>query len=408
MEVLYRKCGGLDVHKDSVVACARLARGSKVERLLEPFGTTTGELLRLQAWLRAHGITHVAMEATGVYWKPVWHMLAGHFELVLGNAQEIKNVPGRKTDVNDATWIADLLAHGLIRSSFVPPQPIAELRDLTRTRKQLVAERSQHVLRIQKVLEDANVKLASVVADILGVSGRAMLEAMVRGVTEPQRLAKLADGRLKATPAQLEDALLGRVRDHHRFMLRLHLGQIDALDHSIILVESRIEELLVPFEASVDRLKTIPGVKEVAVAVLLAEIGNDMSKFPTAAHLVSWACLAPRNDESAGKRRSTRTRKAQWLKATLVQAAWGAVRQKDTYLHAQFHRIRARRGAKKAILAVAASILTAAYHIIKNETLYQDLGPDYFQRHDRHKAAHRLVQRLQHMGYSVQLQPIAA
>jgi transposase len=408
MEVLHRKCAGLDVHKDSVVACARLARGSKVERLLEQFGTTTRELLRLQEWLRAHGVTHVAMEATGVYWKPVWHVLAGHFELVLGNAKEIKNVPGRKTDVNDATWIADLLAHGLIRGSFVPPEPIGELRDLTRTRKQLVAERSQHVQRIQKVLEDANVKLASVVADILGVSGRAMLEAMVRGESDPQRLAKLAHGRVKATPQELEDALLGRMRDHHRFMLRLHLSQIDALDQSITAIESRVEQLLLPFAELVKRLQTTPGVKEVAVAVLLAEIGSDMSKFPTAAHLVSWACLSPRNDESAGKRRSTRTRKAQWLKATLVQSAWAAVRQKDTYLHAQFHRIRARRGGKKAILAVAASILTAAYHIIKNGTQYQDLGPDYFQRHDRRKAAFRLVQRLQHMGYTVQLQPVAA
>lgn len=406
MEVLHRKCAGLDVHKDSVMACARIARG-KAEYQVETFGTTTRELLRLQDWLRSYEVTHVAMEATGVYWKPVWHILSGQFELILGNAKEIKNVPGRKTDVKDATWISDLLAHGLIRSSFVPPQPIGELRDLTRTRKQLVAERSQHVQRIQKVLEDANLKLASVVTDILGLSGRAILNAIVGGERDPRSLAKLADPRVKATQAELEDALFGRVRDHHRFLFRLHLDQIDTLDRAIASIEARMEEVLLPFGPLVERLKTIPGVKEVAAAVILAEVGNDMSKFATAGHLVSWACLAPGNDVSAGKRRSTRTPKAQWLKATLVQAAWAAVKRKDTYLQAQFHRIRARRGAKKAILAVAASILTAAYHILKDNSTFRDLGPDYFQRHDRNRAAHRLVQRLNAMGYSVQLQAAA-
>lgn len=407
MEVLHPKCAGLDVHKDSVVACARVVSGGKVARSIETFGTTTRDLLRLLEWLQSHQVTHVAMEATGVYWKPVWHVLAGELALVLANAKEIKNVPGRKTDVNDATWIADLLAHGLIRGSFVPDEPIRELRDLTRTRKQLVAERTQHVQRLQKVLEDANVKLASVVSDILGVSGRAMLEAMIRGQRDPAKLAELADGRLKATRSQLENALTGRVRDHHRFMLRLHLGQIDGLDHAIATVEGRVEDVLLPFAATVARLKTIPGIKDVAAAVLLAEIGHDMTKFPTAGHLVSWACLAPRNDESAGKRRSTRTRKGDWLKATLIQAAWAAVREKNTYLNAQFHRIRARRGAKKAVLAVAASMLTAAYYIIKNETEYQDLGADYFQRRDRGAAAIGLVQRLRKMGYEVELRAVA-
>lgn len=406
MEVLHRKCAGLDVHKDSVMACVRIARG-KAEYHVQTFGTTTRELLRLQDWLRSYEVTHVAMEATGVYWRPVWHMLSGQFELILGNAKEIKNVPGRKTDVKDATWISDLLAHGLIRSSFVPPQPIGELRDLTRTRKQLVAERSQHVQRIQKVLEDANLKLASVVTDILGLSGRAILNAIVRGEWDPKALAKLADPRVKATQAELEDALFGRVRDHHRFLFRLHLDQIDTVDRAIGSVEGRMDEVLLPFGPQVERLKTIPGVKDVAAAVILAEVGNDMSKFATAGHLVSWACLAPGNDVSAGKRRSTRTPKAQWLKATLIQAAWAAVKRKDTYLHAQFHRIRARRGAKKAILAVAASILTAAYHVLKNDTSYQDLGPDYFQRRDRNRAARRLVQRLNALGYAVQLQPAA-
>lgn len=408
MDVVHARCAGLDVHKDTVVACVRLAQGRKVERAVETFGTTTRELLRLLEWLGSHGVTHAAMEATGVYWKPVWHVLAGELELVLGNAKEIKHVPGRKTDVNDATWIADLLAHGLIRGSFVPPEPIQELRDLTRTRKQLVAERTQHVQRIQKVLEDANVKLSSVVSDILGASGRAMVEAMVRGESDPGRLAELAHGRLRAPRAQLEEALHGRVREHHRFLLRLHLSQVDALEAAIGLLEGRVEELLAPFADLLERLQTIPGVREVASSVLLAEIGADMSHFPTAAHLVSWACLAPRQDESAGKRRSTRTKKGQWLKAVLIQAAWAAVREKkDTYLRAQFHRIRARRGSKKAIVAVAASILTAAYHIIRDGTEYHDLGPDYFHRRDQKQAAFRLVQRLQNLGYVVRLEAAA-
>jgi transposase len=347
------------------------------------------------------------MEATGVYWKPVWHVLIGHVALLLGNAKEIKNVPGRKSDVKDAAWIADLLAHGLIRASFVPPEPIQELRDLTRTRKQLVGERGQHVQRIQKVLEDANVKLSSVVTDILGVSGRAMLDALLQGEGDPERLARLAHGRLRATHAQLTAALDGTIRDHHRFMLRVHLRQIDALDAAITMVEARVEQLLLPFAALVERLRTIPGVSRIVIAVLLAELGPDMTVFPTAGHAVSWACLAPRLDQSAGKRRSTRTRRGQWLKAVLTQAAWAAVRQKNSYLHAQFHRIRARRGAKKAIIAVAASILTAAYHMIKNETEYQDLGADFFQRRDKKTAAFRLVQRLQHMGYTVQLSTAA-
>lgn len=408
MEVLYARAAGLDVHKETVVAGVRLARGAEVERHVETFGTTTRELLRLVEWLSAHGVMQVGLEATGVYWKPVWHVLEGHFPLILGNAQEIRNVPGRKTDASDAAWLADLVAHGLIRSSFVPPEPIQELRDLTRTRTQLVRERSQHVQRIQKVLEDANVKLSSVVSDLLGVSGRAILEAIVRGESEPTRLAALAHARLKASKAELEEALEGRVREHHRFLLRLHLRQIDALESSVALLEQRVEELLLPFADLVRRLQTIPGVGEAVASVLLAEIGADMSAFPTAAHLVSWTGLAPRQDMSAGKRRSSRTRKGKWAKAVLVQAAWAAVRQKEpTYLKAQFYRLRARRGAKKAIVAVAASIVTAAYHIIRDGSAYQDLGGDYFQRRDQERHAFRLVERLQKLGYVVQLQTAA-
>jgi transposase len=408
MEVLHQRCAGLDVHKKVVVACVRIAEGSRVTRELKEFGTSTRELYTLLEWLQSLHVTHVAMEATGVYWKPVWHILEGHLELVLGNAKEIKNVPGRKSDVKDATWIADLLAHGLIRGSFVPPTEIQELRDLTRTRSQLTKERSRHVLRLQKVLEDANLKLDSVVSDLVGVTGRAILEALVRGETDPKKLARLAHPRLKATPRELQEALFGRVREHHRFMLELHLRQVDALDRAIERIEGRTAELLRPFEDVVERLQTIPGIKGITAAVVLAEIGMEMNRFPTSSHLVSWACLAPTQNESAGKRGSTRTRKAKWLKATLIQAGWAGSRKKNTYLNAQFHRIRSRRGAKKAVIAVAASMLTAAYHIIRDGVEYQDLGADYFQRQDRSRAAQRLVKRLGSLGYAVQIQPLAA
>jgi len=412
MEVLYARCAGLDVHKETVMACARLAAGASVARERETFGTTTRELVRLLEWLEHHGVTHVALEATGVYWKPVWHVLVGHVTLVLGKASDMKQVPGRKSDVKDAEWIADLLAHGLIRASFVPPEPIQELRDLTRTRRQLCGEHTQHVQRVQKVLEDANVKLASVLSDIVGASGRAMLDALCAGEHDLARIAALAHGRVKASQAELVAALDGTLRDHHRFLLRVHLRQIDALDAAIATLEARTEQCLRPFAKRLRRLKTIPGVSDIVAAVLLAEIGPDMNVFPTAAHLVSWACLAPRLDGSAGKQRSTRTRKGQWLKAVLIQAAWASVRAKrgakaETYLHAQFHRLRARRGAKKAIVAVAASILTAAYHMLKNDTDYQDLGAQHFQRRAGKDVAYRLKRRLEEMGYSVELSTAA-
>lgn len=407
MQVLHPRCAGLDVHKQTVVACVRLARGRKVSRQVQTFGTTTGELLRLLEWLQRERVTQVAMEATGVYWKPVWHILEGHLSLVLANAREVKHVPGRKSDVTDAEWIADLLAHGLIRASFVPPAPIQELRDLTRTRKQLVRERTSHVQRLQKVLEDANIKLDNVVTDLLGLSGRAMLEAMLRGESEPARLAKLAHPRLRATPAELKEALTGRVTEHHRFLLRLHLAQVDAVDAAIQTLERRLEEKLAPFRAAYEHLQTIPGVSQTVAAVLLAEAGADMSIFPSAAHLVAWAGLCPRLEESAGKRKSTRTRRQNWLKTTLIQAAWAAIKTKDSYLRAQFLRLKARRGAKKAIVAVAASMLTAAYHMLKNDVEYQDLGADYFQRRTREKHVFQLVQRLRHLGYHVELRAAA-
>jgi transposase len=403
MEVLYPRCGGLDVHEQSVVACVRLMGGGKVQRIVETFGTTTRELLRLLEWLQGHGVTHVAMESTGVYWKPVWHLLEGHFTLVLGNPKEMRNVPGRKSDVQDAVWIADLLAHGLIRSSYVPAAPIQALRDLTRTRTQLSRERARHVQRIQKVLEDANVKLTRVLSDILGLSGRAILQALIRGEQDPARLAALAHPRVKATPAQLAEALEGRVTKHHRFLLQLHLGQVESLEGAIQALEGQVEAQLAPFRRQVEHLLTMPGIHLIVAAILLAEIGVEMKHFPTAGHLVAWACLCPQQDESAGKRRNTRTRKQRWLKTALVQAAWAAVKKRDSYLHAQFVRLRARRGAKKAIVAVAASMLTAAYHMLRDDEDYQDLGADYFHKQDREKAARQLVRRLRNLGYEVEV-----
>jgi transposase len=408
MEVLYPRCAGLDVHQQTVVACARVASGSTVHQEVRTFATTTGDLLALADWLTAHGCTHVAMESTGVYWKPIWHVLDGHFELILANALQIRSVPGRKTDVNDATWIADLLAHGLIRSSFVPPAPIHELRDLTRTRKQLVREIAQHTLRIQKVLEDANLKLTSVLSDVMGMSGRAMIEAIIRGEPDPERLADLSQGRLNASRPAVIAALQGRVTPHHRFLLRVHLTQIDALEGAVRDVEARLGEALAPFQAAVDRLMTIPAVGRTVARVIVAEIGVDMSRFPTAGHLVSWAGLCPRQAESAGKRLSTRTRPGNpWLKTTLVQVAWVAARTRNTYLRAQFLRLKSRRGPKKAILAVAASMVTAAYHILKEETTYQDLGSDYFERRDKGQITRRLIRRLEQLGLSVEVKPAA-
>jgi transposase len=408
MEVLYPHCAGLDVHKDTVVACVRHMANGSVRREVRTFKTTTKELLSLSEWLAAEGCTHVAMEATGVYWKPVWHILSdGDFTLLLANAAHVKNVPGRKTDVNDATWLADLLTHGLIRGSFVPDQQTQEMRDLLRTRKQLVRERSRHIQRLQKTLEDANVKLDSVISDIVGLSGRRMIEALITGETEPGALAALAHRRIKATPDQLEAALRGHVTRHHRFLLRLHLQQIDALDAAIEQIDQEVDADVEPFRAAIALLTTIPGVSELSARIILAEIGHDMSRFPTAGHLISWAGLCPRNDESAGKRRSVRMRKgAPWLKTTLVQCAWAASRKKASYLQAQFHRLRARRGAKKAIGALAASILTTVYHMLIGGELYHDLGPDHFDRRAKTTQTRRLVTRLQNLGYAVQITPL--
>jgi len=407
MEVIHPRCAGLDVHKQTVVACARITGQGPLVQEVRTFATTTSGLLELADWLESLGVEHVAMEATGVYWKPVWHVLEGHFELVLANAAHVKNVPGRKTDVNDSMWLADLLAHGLIRASFVPPVAVQELRTLTRTRKQFVRERTSHVQRIEKVLEDANLKITSLLSDIMGKSGRAVLHALIDGQSDPQRLASYVVGnRLKASRAELVEALSGRIRAHHRFMLQLHLGHIDALDKAIADIEKEVGLGLQPFRQAARLLSTMPGLSQVSANVVVAEIGIDMSRFATPGHLLSWACLCPRNDESAGKRRSTRLRRGGiWLKTTLVQAAWAAVKVKGSYLQAQFHRIRARRGAKKAIIAVAASMLTAAWHMLRDGTEWHDLGAAHFDRADATKTANRLIRRLQQIGYTVHAVP---
>jgi transposase len=408
MKTLHKRCAGLDVHKQEVVACRRVVTRGKATYEVRRFATTTKGLMELADWLEEAQCTHVAMEATGVYWKPVWHILEGRFTLLLANAAHIKGVPGRKSDVNDATWIADLLAHGLIRASFVPPQPIQELRGLTRTRKQFTREIVQHTQRIQAVLEEANIKLSSVITDILGQSGRRMLKAIIGGETDPDRLAGLGGPRLAAPRAALRDTLYGRIRDHHRFLLGHHLATIEQLEATITAFDARIEAALAPFRDTIERLKEIPGLSEASVQILLAEIGTDMAPFPTAGHLLSWAGLVPRLDESAGKRRSTRIRKgAPWLKPVLVQCAWASARKKNSYFQAQFLRLKGRAGPKKAAVAVAASILETAYHMIKDGTCYQDLGADHFVRRNPIREAEKLARRIRSLGFDVDIRAAA-
>jgi len=416
MEVIHERVAGLDVHKKTVVACVRLQSSSKVRRESRTFETTTAGLEMLLAWLTEMGCTHVAMEATGVYWKPVWTILSeGDFELILANASHIKNVPGRKTDMKDAEWIADLLACGLIRASFVPDRVIQDLRSLMRTRKQFVREQTRQVQRIQKTLEEGNIKLDAVISDILGANGRRMIEAMIAGESNPQKLAALADRRLKASPTELRDALHGRLTDTHRFLLQTHLKQWDELDATIAGIDRQVDVVIsgmaqpMVFRALIVLLCTIPGVGKLAAITILAEIGPDMSRFRTAGHLVAWSGLCPGQNQSAGKRKPSRLRKgAPWLKTMLVQCAWAAKRQKNSYYRAQFYRLAGRRGPQKAICAVAASILTAVYHMLKDGTPHADLGADYFDRRPTEAKARRLVAQLNKLGYEVQIQPIAA
>src|SRR5215467_10742019 len=400
MEVLYRVCCGLDVHKKTVAACLRVpgSTGARSEDI-RTFGTTTRELLQLADWLAAAGCTHVAMESTGVYWRPVYQILEGPLEILLVNAQHIKAVPGRKTDIKDCQWIARLLEHGLLRASFVPPAPVRELRELTRYRRQLIEERAREANRVQKVLETANIKLGDVATDVLGASGRAMLTALIAGERDAEKLAALAQGLLRKKEAQLREALVGRVTDHHAFMLQGLLSHIEFLDQQIALFDTRIVAQTRPFAAALERLDTIPGVARRSAEQILAELGDDMGRFPTAAHAASWTGICPGNHESAGKRQSGRTRKGnRWLRATLIECARGAVRTRGSYLAAQYHRIARRRGDKKAIVAVAHSIVVAAWHVLRYGVPYHDLGHDHFDRLERDRLVRYHTRRLADLG----------
>jgi transposase len=410
MEVLYPRCCGLDVHKREVVAClVSIEPDGTVRKEVRAFGTMTPDILALADWLAAHGVTHVAMESTGVYWKPLWNLLEESFILLLVNARHVKAVPGRKPDVRDCEWLAELLRHGLLTGSFVPERPQRELRELTRYRSSLVRERTAAANRLQKTLEGANIKLASVATDILGKSGREILAALVAGETDGVALAQLAQGRLREKIPQLERALVGCVGPHQRFLVAEQVAHIDYLDEAIARVSAEIAERVRPDADAIGRLDTIPGVGQAVAEALVAEIGADMERFPTAKHLASWAGLCPGNHESAGNRRSGRTRKGSpWLRACLVQAAHAAARTKGTYLAAQYRRLAARRGRAKAAIAVAHSILIITYHLLTDGTVYYDLGSNYFDERERQAVERRLVHRLQRLGYQVSLEPVAS
>jgi transposase len=407
MDVIYPRCAAIDVHKRTAVASVGwVDEQGQHQRQTRTFSTMTADIERLRAWLAEHGVTHVAMESTGVFWKPLFNVLEEGFAVVLANAAHVKAVPGRKTDVRDSEWLLELMQHGLIRGSFIPPAEVRELRDLTRYRTGLIQERTREANRIQKVLEDANIKLAAVASDVLGVSGRQMLEAIIAGETDPRALAGLARRKLRRKQAELEQALTGRVKPHHRLLLRELLDHVDYLDRAIARVSASIEERTRPFAAALALLCSIPGVKQRTAEVLLAEIGADMSRFPTARHLCSWAAVCPGNHESGGKRRSGQTRKGnRWLRAALLQAAWAAARVKGGYFGAQFRRIARRRGEKRAAVAVAHSILTVVYHVLTDRVPYEELGATYFDRLEPGKLVRYHLRRLAELGYGVYLEP---
>ena len=408
MEVVYRRCCGLDVHQKTVVACRRIiGQNGKLDAQVRTFSTMTRDLLALSDWMAEAGVTHVAMESTGVFWKPIWNILEGRFEILLVNARHIKQVPGRKTDVKDCEWIAQLLQHGLLRGSFVPPTPIRELRDLTRHRAKLVGDRTSVVNRIHKTLEDANIKLGAVASDILGVSGLAMIKAIVEGEEDSEKLAELACRRLRGKIPDLRLALHGRVRDHHRFLLKTLLDHLAFLNSQIARLDERIDEVARPFQEAVQRLTTIPGIQKRTAENLIAEIGPNMEQFPSAAHLASWGGLCPGNNESAGKRKSGKTPKGnRWLGRCLTEASWAAARTKNTYLAAQYRRLAPRRGKKRAIVAVAHTILVAAYYMLRSSVSFHELGPDYFDRLHPESLTRYLVRRLEKLGHKVTLEPL--
>jgi len=412
MDIVHTHCAGLDVHKKTVVATILVPDGQGgLHKETRTFETMTVDLLALSDWLLSHAVTHVAMESTGEYWKPIYNILENNFEVLLVNAQHVKHVPGRKTDVKDSEWLAELLRHGLLKSSFIPPIGQRELRELTRHRTNFVRERATLVNRVQKTLESANIKLASVASNVMGVSGREMLEAIIEGKASASEMAELAKGRLREKREQLGKALEGRVKPHHQFVLAELLCQIDSLDETIARFDTEIETYCRPFEEAVELLDTIPGVARRTAEVIVSEMGSDMSRFPTADHLAAWAGVAPGNNESAGKRYSGKTRKGnQALTSALIQAAHAASHTRGTYLSAQYHRLAGRRSKKKAIVAVAHSILVIAYHLIQRNEPYRELGNDYFDKRKPEATAKRLLKRLSQLGYDVSqvVQPLPA
>lgn len=411
MERLFERCAGLDIHKETVVACVRVpGEDGGRDQQTRTFGTTTEQLLVLLDWLRGWGVTLVGMESTGIYWRPVYYLLEDHMECWLLNAQHLRNVPGRKTDVKDAEWICQLVEHGLVRASFVPPREIRELRDLTRYRKAQIEERTREVQRLEKTLQDAGIKLSSVASKVLGVSGRLMLDALISGTHDPEVLAELAKGRLRNKLPALKHALEGRFTGHHALIVGQQLSHIDYLEEAIVALSERIDEVIAPFASKVALLDTIPGVDKRTAELLIAEIGADMSVFPTHRHLASWAGICPGQNESAGKSRSGKTRKgSKWLRAGLTEAAKASSRSKGTYLNAQYQRLRGRRGHQKATIAVAHSILVASWHILSYDIQYADLGEDYFIRRQTEHAdryRNRLIHQLEKLGHKVTLEPI--
>ena len=401
MQVLYQRCAGIDVHLRFVVVCLIIIEAGQRRKEIRTFRHETSDLLALRTWLLQEGCTHVCMESTGVYWMPVYRRLEGFFELVVANAQHIKGVPGRKTDVQDAEWIADLLQHGLVTASFVPSQEQQDVRDLTRLRVSLVQERSRLVNRVQKVLEGAGIKLSTVLSDVMGMSGRAILDALCCGESDPGRLAQRAHRSVHATQERMRAALTGEVREHHRFLLRELLCLIDAQDRSIKHVEEEIEQHLRPFEEKVERCEKITGVSRHVLHVLMAEVGTDMQRFPDGEQISSWAGVCPGHKESAGKRLSGRSRPGnRYVRAALVQAAHG-VRRSRSYLGERYRRLKKRRGSKRAALAVGHSILVIYYSMMKTGQKYQEKGEEFFLRKDRGKVERQLVRRLERMGYQV-------
>lgn len=412
MEVVHERCAGLDVHKKTVTACRIIPHQIEGwQREIRTFKTMTADLLDLADWLASAGITHVAIESTGVYWKPIFNILESQFQVLLTNAQHVKYVPGHKTDVKDAQWLAELLQHGLLKASFIPSAPQRALRDLVRYRTQLIQERSREINRLQKVLEDSNLKIGSVVSDVLGASSRDMLTAIIGGQQDPSLLAQFARGRMRSKIAELQEALSGRVHDQHRLLLRIHFERIDELASKVETLSQEIAKLTPDFDTKdeIERLDEIPGVGLQVAEGILAELGTDMTRFPSANHAVSWAGLAPGKNESAGRNRSSRTTKGnKHLKSLLVQAAHTVARSKDNYLGALFRRIAAKRGKKRAAVAVARSILVIVYHLLKQGSRYFELGADYFDRLNQQRTTQRLVKRLEQLGHQVILQPVSA